>query len=95
MLRTYIISKNTPSEQSGRNPAEQQFLEINGLLYDDYAFANPLVGSLAATPNPPPIFDRATEFIDANFYQIFYPVPDDPDILQNSGWRALDQCPAV
>lgn len=92
--RTYIVSKNTPTEQSGRNPAEQEYLEINGLLYDNYDFADPLVGSLLATMEPKPILERAQEFIDANFYQIFYPLPSDPEILQNNGWRSL-QCPSA
>jgi hypothetical protein len=92
MLRTYITSTNTVTNPSGPGVTSNEYKEINGILYDNYTFADPLVGSLAATKTPPPLMQRAQTFINANFYRIFYPNATDPAIVRNNKWVAFPRC---
>jgi hypothetical protein len=92
MLRTFITSTNTLTNPSGPGVALNEYKQINGILYDNYAFADPLVGSLAATLTPPPLLRRAQTYIDANFYRIFYPNATDLAIVRNNTWVAYPRC---
>lgn len=69
------------------------FYEVNGIIYDNYAFADPL--SLRASPTADPPFngtaiDRAQVMLDMNFYRIFYPKPDDVNVnsVAKNPWLA-------
>lgn len=103
MLRTYITITNTETQPGGVNSGnqDQEFLEVNGIIYDDYAFANPTGTTLdpILTANHPAPLDRADEFIEQNFYRIFYPRPNDTAAVLNNPWlgtsaAALAQCNA-
>lgn len=95
MLRTFIISPNTPDNPGGRNAGnlDSAFVEVNGIIYDNYEFADPLVGSLAATTNPQALVNRAEKYLEANFYRIFYPLPGDVEAVLNNPWLVSEaQC---
>jgi hypothetical protein len=98
MLRTYITITNTASQPGGINSGndDQAFVEVNGIIYDDYNFANPNAIELEAVPTAshPPTLTRAGEFIEQNFYRIFYPRPNDTDAVLNNPWLAnsTSQC---
>jgi hypothetical protein len=92
MLRTFITSTNTVTNPSGPGVTLIEYKQVNGILYDNYAFADPLVGSLAATKTPLPLMQRAQNFIDANFYRIFYPNATDLAIVRNNTWLAYPPC---
>ena len=98
MLRTFVTITNTQQSPGGPNAGnkDQAFVEVNGIIYDNYKYANPTVGELSAVPTaefPSPLV-RAREFLDANFYRIFYPMPDDAVAVKNNPWVALSasQC---
>ena len=92
MLRTFIIQSNTQANPGGRNAGNNDaaFTEINGVIYDNYAFANPEEVSLApiATAVHPPPLVRAAEYLNSNFYRIFYPEPTDSNVVLNNPWRS-------
>jgi hypothetical protein len=92
MLRTYITSLNNLTNSSGPGVTTNEYKEINGILYDNYAFADPLLGSLSATSAPLPLLVRAQTFVNANFYRIFYPNATDPVIVRNNKWVAYPLC---
>ena len=99
MLRTYITITNTATDPGGPNSGNDDvaFTEVNGIIYDNYQFASPFsVGPIPTAEHPTPR-ERATEFLNANFYRIFYPLPDDVEAVRNNPWLAIDasNCPAL
>jgi len=97
MLRSYITITNTETKSGGRNSGnlDQAFIEVNGIIYDDYNFADPLSLGPVPTASKPEPKDQAGTFIEQNFYRIFYPQPDDEDAVKNNPWLAIDvsNCP--
>lgn len=92
MLRTFIIAPNTAATPGGRNAGnlDADFVEVNGIIYDNYQFADPLANPLQAIPtadHPPPLV-RAQGFLDDNYYRIFYPLPNDEVAVLNNPWLA-------
>ena len=90
MLRTYISVTNTATQPGGRNSGnlDEDFIDVNGVIYDNYAYADPTGSTLEAIPtsiHPAPLV-RADRFIEQNFYRIFYPRPDDDKAVRNNPW---------
>ena len=97
MLRTFIIQSNTADNPGGRNAGnlDSAFTEVNGIIYDNYVFADPTIGRLSAMPtseHPPPLA-RARQFLNFNFYRIFYPRPNDFDAVLNNPWLVTGTFP--
>jgi len=98
MLRTFITITNNATQPGGPNAGnlDQNFTEVNGIIYDNYLFADPNVAQLSASPtisHPEPMV-RAQEYLDLNFYRIFYPMPGDEAAVLNNPWLAISasQC---
>jgi len=96
MLRTFISIDNADGPNAGN--LDQDFIEVNGIIYDNYEFADPNVPLLSASPTAthPATMDTAATFLEHNFYRIFYPFENDEPAVLNNPWLALraSQCSA-
>jgi hypothetical protein len=98
MLRTFITINNNATHPGGPNAGndDRNFTEVNGIIYDNYLYGNPTGSGLQpfATAGAPSAIDHAQEFLNKNFYRIFYPLPNDTVAVLNNPWLAsnLAQC---
>jgi hypothetical protein len=93
MLRTYITVERDLGLNAGDH--DEAFIEVNGIIYDNYQYANPTVLEPFLYDSGDNVMDRAQEYIDKNFYRIFYPLPNDTEAVLNNPWLAAVNCSDV